>query len=98
MQLIINRLMRNIFSRAKQPGSNSESFGASGTNRYTAGDHESEYLHLWRSGNRAWFGASHHLSASLKELKNAGLIKGTVEGASICFCINQETWQLLKKR
>ena len=37
------------------------------------------------------------ISQHLKELKNAGLIKGTVEGASICYCINPETWQLLEK-
>lgn len=37
------------------------------------------------------------ISQHLKELKNSGLIKGTVEGASICYCINPETWQLLEK-
>lgn len=37
------------------------------------------------------------ISQHLKELKNAGLIKGTVEGASVCYCINPETWQLLEK-
>lgn len=37
------------------------------------------------------------ISQHLKELKNAGLIRGTVEGASVCYCINPETWQLLEK-
>ncbi len=37
------------------------------------------------------------ISQHLKELKNAGLIKGTVEGASVCYCINPETWQVLEK-
>jgi DNA-binding transcriptional ArsR family regulator len=32
------------------------------------------------------------ISQHLKELKNAGLIKGTVEGNAICYCINEEMW------
>ncbi len=32
------------------------------------------------------------VSQHLKELKNAGLIKGEIEGASICYCINEEEW------
>lgn len=30
------------------------------------------------------------VSQHLKELKNAGLIKGTVEGNSICYCIDEK--------
>lgn len=33
------------------------------------------------------------ISQHLKELKNAGLIKGTVEGTSICYCIDDKTWK-----
>lgn len=29
------------------------------------------------------------VSQHLKELKNAGLIKGTIEGTSVCYCINE---------
>ena len=29
------------------------------------------------------------VSQHLKELKNAGLIKGNIEGTSICYCINE---------
>src|ERR1700744_3265256 len=36
---------------------------------------------------------SHHL----KELKNAGLIKGTIEGVSVCYCIEPEAWAKLQK-
>jgi len=36
------------------------------------------------------------ISQHLKELKNAGLIKGSVEGASICYCINPEAWKSLQ--
>lgn len=36
------------------------------------------------------------ISQHLKELKNAGLIKGSIEGASICYCIDPDAWQLLK--
>ncbi|HYH55579.1 MAG TPA: metalloregulator ArsR/SmtB family transcription factor [Anseongella sp.] len=37
------------------------------------------------------------VSQHLKELKNAGLIQGTIEGVSVCYCINPETWKLLDK-
>lgn len=30
------------------------------------------------------------VSQHLKELKNAGLIKGTVEGTSICYCVDEK--------
>ncbi|MGE7775967.1 ArsR/SmtB family transcription factor [Chitinophaga sp. NPDC101104] len=32
------------------------------------------------------------ISQHLKELKAVGLIQGTVEGTSICYCINPKTW------
>lgn len=35
------------------------------------------------------------ISQHLKELKNAGIIQGTIEGVSICYCINPETWKLM---
>lgn len=35
------------------------------------------------------------ISQHLKELKNAGLIKGSVEGTSVCYCINGEAFSLL---
>jgi len=37
------------------------------------------------------------ISQHLKELKNSGLIQGTVEGASICYCINPKTWKVMEK-
>jgi ArsR family transcriptional regulator len=33
------------------------------------------------------------VSQHLKELKQAGLIKGEIEGTSICYCINQQVWK-----
>lgn len=33
------------------------------------------------------------ISQHLKELKNAGLIQGTVEGTSVCYCINPKVWK-----
>jgi len=30
------------------------------------------------------------VSQHLKELKNAGIIKGTIEGTAICYCLNTE--------
>jgi len=32
------------------------------------------------------------ISQHLKELKSAGLIQGSVEGTSICYCLNQENF------
>jgi DNA-binding transcriptional ArsR family regulator len=32
------------------------------------------------------------ISQHLKELKLAGIIRGTVEGTSVCYCINPKVW------
>jgi predicted transcriptional regulator len=37
------------------------------------------------------------ISQHLKELKNAGLIQGTIEGASVCYCIEPKAWNLLSE-
>jgi DNA-binding transcriptional ArsR family regulator len=36
------------------------------------------------------------ISQHLKELKSIGLIQGTIEGTSMCYCINQDNWNKLK--
>lgn len=36
------------------------------------------------------------VSQHLKELKNAGIIQGTIEGNAICYCINPETFKKVK--
>lgn len=36
------------------------------------------------------------ISQHLKELKLLGLIKGNVEGTSVCYCINPEKWNEMK--
>ena len=36
------------------------------------------------------------ISQHLKELKSLGLIKGTIEGTSVCYCINPEQWKKMK--
>lgn len=36
------------------------------------------------------------ISQHLKELKNAGFIKGNVEGNSICYCIDETALDILK--
>jgi DNA-binding transcriptional ArsR family regulator len=33
------------------------------------------------------------VSQHLKELKEAGLIKGDVEGARVCYCIDEKEWK-----
>nr|WP_294894549.1 metalloregulator ArsR/SmtB family transcription factor [uncultured Pedobacter sp.] len=35
------------------------------------------------------------VSQHLKELKNAGIIKGNIEGNAICYCLNEEAVELL---
>ena len=37
------------------------------------------------------------VSRHLKELKNAKLIKGTIEGNTICYCIDENTIEKLQK-
>ena len=33
------------------------------------------------------------ISQHLRELKESGLIKGNIEGVSVCYCIDAEKWQ-----
>lgn len=37
------------------------------------------------------------ISLHLKDLKQAGLIKGTIEGRQICYCIDEERWLEIQK-
>jgi len=37
------------------------------------------------------------VSQHLKELKNAGLIKGNIDGPSVCYCIDEKAWTKAKK-
>lgn len=36
------------------------------------------------------------VSQHLKELKNAGLIKGNIDGPSVCYCIDEKGWNKAK--
>ena len=36
------------------------------------------------------------ISQHLKELKDAGLIKGDIDGARVCYCINEKEWENAK--
>lgn len=38
------------------------------------------------------------ISQHLKELKTIGIIQGTVEGTSMCYCINPDVWNVVKER
>lgn len=38
------------------------------------------------------------ISQHLKELKNAGLIQGTIEGVSVCYCIEPKAWSRLQSQ
>jgi DNA-binding transcriptional ArsR family regulator len=37
------------------------------------------------------------ISQHLKELKAVGLIKGTIDGTSVCYCIEPKTWAHYQK-
>ncbi|MGE9313621.1 ArsR/SmtB family transcription factor [Niabella sp. CJ426] len=37
------------------------------------------------------------ISQHLKELKNTGIIKGNIEGTSVCYCIDEKVWKQFKK-
>lgn len=36
------------------------------------------------------------ISQHLKELKTAGIIKGEIEGPSICYCIDESNWKIAR--
>lgn len=36
------------------------------------------------------------ISQHLKELKKVGLIQGTIEGTSVCYCIDPKVWKQYK--
>ena len=38
------------------------------------------------------------VSQHLKELKNAGIIKGNIEGASVCYCIDPVKWNEISEK
>jgi DNA-binding transcriptional ArsR family regulator len=38
------------------------------------------------------------VSQHLKELKDAGLIKGEIEGAKVCYCIDAKEWKAAQNR
>lgn len=37
------------------------------------------------------------ISQHLKELKEVGLIKGEIEGTSVCYCIDEKEWDTAQK-
>jgi DNA-binding transcriptional ArsR family regulator len=37
------------------------------------------------------------VSQHLKELKQSGLIKGDIEGARVCYCIDEKEWKIAKE-
>jgi DNA-binding transcriptional ArsR family regulator len=37
------------------------------------------------------------ISQHLKELKNAGLIQGTIDGTKVCYCIDPKIWNTYKE-
>lgn len=37
------------------------------------------------------------VSQHLKELKNAGIIKGSIEGTTVCYCIDEKAIEILKQ-
>ncbi|MFD1630706.1 ArsR/SmtB family transcription factor [Pseudopedobacter beijingensis] len=38
------------------------------------------------------------ISQHLKELKNIGIIQGTIEGKAVCYCIDETVWRALQQQ
>ncbi|MDG2195214.1 MAG: metalloregulator ArsR/SmtB family transcription factor [Polaribacter sp.] len=38
------------------------------------------------------------ISQHLRELKNIGIIQGTIEGTSVCYCINASKWSEIQQK
>lgn len=38
------------------------------------------------------------VSQHLKELKSLGIIKGNIEGTSVCYCIDESNWEVIKEQ
>lgn len=36
------------------------------------------------------------ISQHLRELKQAGIVQGTIEGTSVCYCIAPKKWEMVK--
>ncbi len=36
------------------------------------------------------------ISQHLKELKSCGIIKGTIEGKTVCYCIDEQVWDKIQ--
>ncbi|MEO6301720.1 MAG: metalloregulator ArsR/SmtB family transcription factor [Bacteroidia bacterium] len=36
------------------------------------------------------------VSQHLKELKDAGLIKGDIDGVKVCYCVDEKEWEIAK--
>lgn len=36
------------------------------------------------------------ISQHLRELKKVGIIQGTIEGTSVCYCIDPENWKIIQ--
>lgn len=36
------------------------------------------------------------ISQHLKELKSIGILQGTIEGKSVCYCIDEQKWNQIK--
>ncbi len=61
-------------------------------------------LHFLAQRNECFFGDIHEVlsvskatvSQHLKELKDAGLIQGTIEPPKVRYCINPENWKVAK--
>ena len=37
------------------------------------------------------------ISQHLKELKSIGILQGTIEGKSVCYCIEEKKWEEIQK-
>jgi len=72
--------------------------------KYLVTQHVWQFWRFYSSSNTCICGelveelglAQSTISQHLKELKTADIIKGNIEGTSVCYCINEEKWFELK--
>lgn len=38
------------------------------------------------------------ISQHLKELKSIGIIKGSIEGKSVCYCVDERIWEQIREK
>lgn len=87
--------IRNIYGRTEQIGFFVQGFRTSCKDCHSSIYHQPEACicnDLVDELGLAQFTISQHL----KELKSIGIIQGTIEGKSVCYCIDEKLWKQMQ--